>query len=154
MSPRTPFTTSGSRRAERIAHTPCSASPACHALLRTLHLKPSRSSTSSLALTAELATSPCTAAWLRSNGGKELGAMLLSLLRIAAAASLAEQHLHSTRLLCGAFTRRQARAAARSLGFATAEDGRQPLINLRLQCLEHCNTFFSHRKERAIAAAP
>jgi len=106
------------------------------------------------AITAELATSPCTAAWLRSNGGKELGAMLLSLLRIAAAASLAEQHLHSTRLLCGAFTRRQARAAARSLGFATAEDGRQPLINLRLQCLEHCNTFFSHRKERAIAAAP
>src|SRR5665648_691107 len=103
-------------------------------------------------ITAELATSPCTAAWLRSNGRKELGAMLLSLFPIAAGTSLAEQQLHSTRLMCGVFTRRQARAAGRSLWFATAEDGLPPLIKLRMQCLEHCNTFFSHRKERAIAA--
>jgi len=105
-------------------------------------------------ITAGLATSPCTAAWFRSNGRKELGAMLLSLFPIAAGTSLAGQQLHSSRLLCGAFTRRQARAAGRSLGFATAEDGLPPLIKLRMQCLEHCNTFFSHRKERAIAAAP
>jgi hypothetical protein len=105
------------------------------------------------AITALLAASPCTAAWLAAHGRKELSAMLLCLFPIPAGATVAEQQLHSTRLLCGAFTSAQARAATKLLGFASAEDGRLSLVHLRLRCLEHCTTFFSDRKERAIAAA-
>src|SRR5665648_30495 len=47
MWPRTPSTTSGSPRAERIAHTQSNASHARLALRRTLHLHPSLCNTSS-----------------------------------------------------------------------------------------------------------
>ena len=69
----------------------------------------------------------------------------------SAAAPAEEQRRHLTRLICGAFTNRQATAAAKSLGFDSAEAGRATLRQLRLLCLEHIEKVFSDRKEIARA---
>ena len=66
-------------------------------------------------------------------------------------ASDEEKHRHFTCLLVGAFTRRQANAAAKSAGFASGEDGRACLLRLRLLCLEHIARFFGRWKEAACA---
>src|SRR5680860_300381 len=57
MWPRTPSTTSGSPRAERIAHTQSNASHARLALRRTLHLHPSLCNTSSPVLAGQPSSS-------------------------------------------------------------------------------------------------
>ena len=75
--------------------------------------------------------------------------MLLSLFPNVASAPVEEQRRHLTRLICGAFTNRQASAAAKSLGFDPAEAGRAILRQLRLLCLEHIEKMFSDRKEIA-----
>jgi hypothetical protein len=62
-----------------------------------------------------------------------------------------EQRRHLARLICGAFTNRQAAAAAKSLGFDSAEAGRATLRQLRLLRLEHIDNVFSDRKEAARA---
>ena len=98
-----------------------------------------------------LSAADCTSGWLRANGRLELSAMLLSLFPIAASASVDEQRRHLARLICGAFTNRQATAAAKSLGFDSAEAGRATLRQLRLLCLEHIEKVFSDRKEIARA---
>jgi hypothetical protein len=93
----------------------------------------------------------CTSGWLRVKSRLELGALLLSSFPIAASAPVEEQRRHLTRLICGAFTNRQATAAAKSLGFDSAEAGRATLRQLRLLCLEHIEKVFSDRKEIARA---
>ena len=98
-----------------------------------------------------LSAADCTSGWLRANGRLELSAVLLSLFPIAASASVDEQRRHLARLICGAFTNRQATAAAKSLGFDSAEAGRATLRQLRLLCLEHIEKVFSDRKEIARA---
>ena len=89
-----------------------------------------------------LSSADCTGGWLRVNSRLELGALLLSLFPIAASAPVEEQRRHLTRLICGAFTNRQASAAAKSLGFESAEASRAPLRQLRLLCLEHIEKVF------------
>ena len=99
-----------------------------------------------------LSSTDCTSGWLRVNSRLELGALLISLFPIAASAPAEEQCRHLTRLICGAFTNRQATAAAaKSLGFYSAEAGRATLRQLRLLCLEHIEKVFSDRKEIARA---
>jgi hypothetical protein len=98
-----------------------------------------------------LSSADCTSGWLRVNSRLELGALLVSLFPIAASAPVEEQRRHLARLICGAFTNRQATAAAKSLGFDPAEAGRATLRQLRLLCLEHIKTVFSDRKEIARA---
>jgi hypothetical protein len=98
-----------------------------------------------------LASADCTRDWLHANRRLELGALLLSLFPIAASAPADEQRRHLARLICGAFTNRQAAAAAKSLGFDSAEAGRATLRQLRLLCLEHIDKVFSDRKEAARA---
>ena len=98
-----------------------------------------------------LASADCTRDWLHVNSRLELGALLLSLFPIAASTPADEQRRHLARLICGAFTNRQAAAAAKSLGFDSAEAGRATLRQLRLLCLEHIDKVFSDRKEAARA---
>ena len=100
-----------------------------------------------------LSSADCTSRWLRVNSRLELDALLLSLFPIAASApvEIEEQRRHIARLICGAFTNRQATAAAKSLGFDPAEAGRATLRQLRLLCLEHIETVFSDQKEIARA---
>jgi hypothetical protein len=98
-----------------------------------------------------LSSADCTGGWLRVNSRLELGALLVSLFPIAASAPAEEQLRHLARLICGAFTNRQATAAAKSLGFDSAEAGRASLRQLCLLCLEHIETVFSDRKEIARA---
>ena len=98
-----------------------------------------------------LPSADCTGGWLRVNSRLELGALLVSLFPIAASAPIKEQRHHLTRLICGAFTNRQATAAAKSLGFDSAEAGRATLRQLRLLCLEHIEKVFSDRMEIARA---
>ena len=98
-----------------------------------------------------LSSADCISGWLSVNSRLELGALLLSLFPIAASALVEEQRRHLTRLICGAFTNRQASAAAKSLGFDSAEAGRATLRQLRLLCLEHIEKVFSDRKEIARA---
>ena len=93
----------------------------------------------------------CTDNWLRTTRGLVLRDLLASLFPISATASDDEQHRHFTCLLVGAFTRRQANAAAKSAGFASGEDGRDCLLRLRLLCLEHIAKFFGRWKEAACA---
>ena len=98
-----------------------------------------------------LSSADCTRDWLHVNRRLELGALLLSLFPIAASTPADEQRRHFARLICGAFTNRQAAAAAKSLGFDSAEAGRATLRQLRLLCLEHIDKVFSDRKEAARA---
>ena len=92
---------------------------------------------------------PCTRAWLRATRRLVLRDLFASLFPIAASASDEEQHRHFTCLLVGAFTRRQANAAAKSAGFASGEDGRDCLLRLRLLCLEHISNYFGRWMEAA-----
>ena len=94
---------------------------------------------------------PCTRAWLQATRHLGLRDLLASLFPVPATASDEEQHRHFTCLLVGAFTRRQANAAAKSAGFASGEDGRACLLQLRLLCLEHISRFFGRWKEAACA---
>lgn len=93
----------------------------------------------------------CTRGWLDKTRGLGLLALLTSLFPLSATASDEEQHRHLTCLLVGAFTRRQANAAAKSAGFASGEDGRACLLRLRLLCLEHVATQFGRWKAAACA---
>ena len=99
-----------------------------------------------------LAAEACTRDWLSANRRLALADLLLTLFPIAASAPADEQRRHLTRLLTGAFTRRQANAAAKSLGFATAEDGRTSLRQLRLLCLESIERVYCSWKEAASRA--
>jgi hypothetical protein len=92
-----------------------------------------------------------TRAWLRATHVFSLRELLASLFPIPATASDEEQDRHFTCLLVGAFTRRQANAAAKSAGFASGDDGRDCLLRLRLLCLEHIARFFGRWKEAACA---
>ena len=94
-------------------------------------------------------SAPCTRDWLLATRGLVLRDLLVSLFPISATASDEEQHRHFTCLLVGAFTRRQANAAAKLAGFASGEDGRACLLRLRLRCLEHIARFFGRWKEAA-----
>ena len=94
---------------------------------------------------------PCTRDWLLATRNLVLRDLLASLFPISATASDEEQHRHFTCLLVGAFTRRQANAAAKLAGFASGEDGRDCLLQLRLQCLEHIARLFGRWKEAACA---
>jgi hypothetical protein len=91
----------------------------------------------------------CTRAWLAATRGHQLRDLLLSLFPLPAVASLDEQQRHFTNLLVGAFTHRQANAAAKFAGFASGEDGRASMLQLRLRCLEHVEQSFGHWKEVA-----
>jgi hypothetical protein len=95
--------------------------------------------------------SACTQVWLRATHRFGLRDLLASLFPISGTASVDEQHRHFTCLLVGAFTRRQANAAAKSAGFASGADGRDCLLRLRLLCLEHISKFFGRWKEAACA---
>jgi ribonuclease HI len=99
---------------------------------------------------AVLDSTPCTAAWRRQQGRDDLQQILLRLFpMIAFFVPSEEKHLHFTRLLCGAFTARQANVAAKSLGFPSAEDGRPTLQRIRLACLDRIAQVFSDLKRVA-----
>ena len=92
-----------------------------------------------------------TANWRRQFGALDLRSLLLRLFPFASSASAADQQQHFICLHCGAFTARQANTAAKSLGFASAEDGRLTLQQIRLVCLDRVAHIFRGLKE---AAAP
>ena len=101
-----------------------------------------------------LGAEACTRPWLNATRGMSLFDLLLSLFPIPAATSEPERQRHLTCLLVGAFTRRQANAATKLAGFASAEDGRATLLRLRLRCLEHVQKAYGRWKEAAARAAP
>jgi ribonuclease HI len=98
---------------------------------------------------AVLGSVPYTAAWRRQHGRDSLQQILLLLFPIAYFKTTEEKHLHFTRLLCGAFSARQANVAAKSLGFPNAEDGRPTLQRIRLACLDRIAQVFSDLKKVA-----
>ena len=143
---------SGDSSLQRLRCDPCD----CHLTLSHLVECPAPDGVSARsqlrrAILGLLSSTDCTRDWLHANRRLELGAMLLALFPIAASASAEEQRRHLARLICGAFTNRQATAAARSLGFDPAETGRTTLRQLRLLCLEHIEKVYSSRKEAARA---
>ena len=99
-----------------------------------------------LLLSADARAAP----WLRASRRLQLLALLLSLFPFAASSPPAEQYRHLTRLMCGAFSRHQESAAAKSLGFLTAEEGRDTLRQLRVLCLEHIQRVYSALKAAAV----
>jgi len=93
---------------------------------------------------------PCTARWLRAHRASSLTRQLASLFPSPPwVTSLDLLGRHRTLVSCGAFTRAQATSASRSLGFASAEDGRSTLLQMRLLCLQHIDALFRRRKEEA-----
>ena len=98
---------------------------------------------------AVLDSAPCTAAWRRQQSGDSLQQIFLRLFPLAYFAPAEEKHLHFARLLCGAFSARQANVAAKSLGFPSAEDGRPTLHRIRLACLDRIAQVFSVLKRVA-----
>jgi hypothetical protein len=96
-----------------------------------------------------LAAEVCTRDWRIANSRLTLSELLFSLFPLAATATAQERLRHLTCLFVGAFTDRQANAAAKRLGFPSAEDGRPCLIQLRLQCLESLHQVFRSWKEAA-----
>ena len=96
-----------------------------------------------------LSADACTRDWLVANSRLMLNDLLLTLFPIAASASVQERLHHLTCLLVGAFTRRQANIAAKSIGFASAESGRPYLLQLRLLCLESINRVYCNWKSIA-----
>lgn len=96
-----------------------------------------------------LGTEICTGAWLAATRHLCLRDLLLALFPISATTCDEERHHHLTCLLVGAFTRRQANAAAKLAGFASGEDGRACLLRLRLRCLERIQFIFGRWKEAA-----
>ena len=93
----------------------------------------------------------CTHAWLRATARLSLCDLLGTLFPLSAAASDAERQLHLSLLLVGAFSRRQANAAAKLAGFASGEDGRACMLRIRLLCLKHIGDSFARWKEAAAA---
>jgi len=89
--------------------------------------------------------------WLQDTRLYGLRDLFASLFPVSATASEQEQQRHFTCLLVGAFTRRQANAAAKSAGFAPGEEGRDCLLRLRLLCLGHIAKTFGRWKEAACA---
>jgi hypothetical protein len=98
-----------------------------------------------------LATEACTRGWLLANSRLMLSELLFSLFPLAATATAQERLRHLACLLVGAFTDRQANAAAKRLGFPSAEAGRPCLLQLRLRCLESIHRIYSSWKETARA---
>jgi hypothetical protein len=96
-------------------------------------------------LLALLSSVACTAHWLRAHHGQTLARQLLSI--FPCPAPVPSQHL--TRMLCDAFTRSQACAASRLLGFPSAEDGKSTLLQVRLLCLKHIDSLFRGLKRAA-----
>ncbi len=74
---------------------------------------------------------------------------LLPLFPFPPSAADQEQVRHRARTLCGAFTKSQATAAAKQLGFASAADGRPTMLQIRLLCLQHIDTLFGSLKKKA-----
>ena len=102
-----------------------------------------------LDLISLLAPVPCTARWLWAHRGITLTRQLESLFPCPPSVTPRELRRHRTLVSCGAFTRAQATSASRSLGFASAEDGRSTLLQMRLLCLQHIDALFRRRKEEA-----
>jgi ribonuclease HI len=96
-----------------------------------------------------LAAEVCTRDWRIANSRLTLSELLFSLFPLAATATAQERLRHLTCLFVGAFTDRQANAAAKRLGFPSAEEGRPCLIQLRLQCLESLHQVYRSWKEAA-----
>lgn len=55
-------------------------------------------------------------------------------------------NLHVTRRMCGVFTAQQSNATAKSLGFATAEEGQRLMQQVRFCCMDGIQHFFHNRK--------
>ena len=100
---------------------------------------------------AVLESAADTASWRRQFAAQNLQAILLRLFPNAPDSSADEQQLHFTRLLCGAFSARQANVAARSLGFSSVENSRLTLQQIRCTCLDRIAQVFRDLKS---AAAP
>jgi hypothetical protein len=96
-----------------------------------------------------LAADACTRGWLIANSRLTLSELLFSLFPPAATATAQERLRHLTSLLVGAFTGLQATAAAKRIGFPSAEDGRSCLLQLRLLCLESIRRIYRSWKETA-----
>ena len=96
-------------------------------------------------LGADVRTRP----WLDATRGHHLRDLLLSLFPLPASASPTEKQRHFASLLVGAFSDRQANAAAKLAGFPSSDDGRALMLRLRLRCLEHVEQAFGHWKEVA-----
>ena len=99
-----------------------------------------------------LSEDACTRGWLATHQHLALRALLLALFPAPASASADEQRRHLALLMVGAFTPPQATAASKLLGFATAKDGRQCLLRLRLRCLESIEKAYRNWKEVALRA--
>ena len=96
-----------------------------------------------------LVAEACTRDWRIANSRLTLSELLFSLFPLAATATAQERLRHLTCLLVGAFTGRQANAAAKRLGFPYAEAGRSCLLQLRLRCLENIHQVYRSWKEAA-----
>ena len=96
-----------------------------------------------------LAVEACARDWLIANSHATLSELLFSLFPVAATASAQERRRQLTCLLVGAFSDRQANAAAKRIGFSSAEAGRPSLLQLRLLCLESINRVYRSWKETA-----
>ena len=98
---------------------------------------------------AVLHTSPHTADWCSRYGGGDLQQILMRLFPISSTASGEEQRQHFARTFCGAFSARHANAAAKSLGFPSAENGRLTLQRIRFACLDRIAQVYSDLKKVA-----
>ena len=94
------------------------------------------------AIIAALSSEPCTAVWLAANRRLMPRELLLKLFPIPASASAAERTRHLARATCGAFSRAQENAAARAVGFPSAQQGRAAFAQVRLQWLQCIHQFY------------
>jgi hypothetical protein len=111
------------------------------------------------AIVALLSEYAATRDWLRLHRRLPLPELLTSLFpppAPPAAARDAERQRRLTRLLCGAFTRREANAAAKRVGLDPLlhrDDATAMLLRLRLACLDSVASLYDERKAAAAAAA-
>jgi len=98
---------------------------------------------------AVLHASAHTADWCHRYGGGDLQQILMRLFPISSTVSGEEQRQHFARSFCGAFSARHANAAAKQLGFPSAEDGRLTLQRIRFACLDRIAQVYSDLKKVA-----
>jgi exonuclease III/ribonuclease HI len=94
---------------------------------------------------ALLAEAPCARAWTRQHRGLSLEDLLLTLFPNPVHASAEQVQFRSACLLSGAFTRAEAKSAARTVGFDLQQDAdsaRATFVRLRLMCLDGVRNFF------------
>ena len=60
---------------------------------------------------------------------------------------------HPIYAMCGAFSRNEASAAIKTLGFIDKSEGQTLLRRLRLLCIDHIATFYLSRKQQALSAS-